>query len=47
VLLEARFPFDRLALALGLNLVYLAGAATLVTLVFRVALRRGLLPKLR
>lgn len=47
VLLEGRFDGARLAWAAGLNLLYLAGAAALVAWVFRVALRRGLLPKLR
>jgi ABC-2 type transport system permease protein len=47
VLLEGRFDGARLAWAAGLNLLYLAGAAALVAWVFRIALRRGLLPKLR
>jgi ABC-2 type transport system permease protein len=47
VLLEQRFDMGRLLLAAGLNLLYLAGAGLLVSWVFGIALRRGLLPKLR
>jgi ABC-2 type transport system permease protein len=47
VVVEGRVAWDRLALATGLNLLYLAGAAGLVAATFRVALRRGLLPKVR
>jgi ABC-2 type transport system permease protein len=45
VVVEGRFDWARLAFATGLNLLYLGGAAALVARVFRVALRRGLLPK--
>jgi hypothetical protein len=37
--------WGKLALASAENLVYLALASLLVALVFRLALRRGLLPK--
>jgi ABC-2 type transport system permease protein len=47
VLLEQRVPWDRLAWATGLNLLYLGLAAGLVAWVLRVALDRGLLPKIR
>ena len=45
LLLEGRFATDRLVLATALNLLYLFGAAALIGWVYRVALRRGLLPK--
>ena len=45
LLLEGRFAADRLILATALNLLYLFGAAALIGWVYRVALRRGLLPK--
>jgi ABC-2 type transport system permease protein len=47
VVIEGRFDAERLLLATGLNMVYLVGAAALVGWVFRVALRRGLLPKVK
>ena len=47
VVLEGRMPWDRVAIATALNLVYLELASALVAAVFRIALRRGLLPKLR
>jgi ABC-2 type transport system permease protein len=47
VLIEGRFDWGRLAAATALNLVYLAGAAGLVAFVHAVALRRGLLPKIK
>ena len=46
-LLEDRIAWDRLAWACGLNLVYLTLAAGLVAWMLRVALERGLLPKIR
>jgi ABC-2 type transport system permease protein len=46
-LLENRLAWDRLAWASALNFAYLALAASLVAWVLRVALERGLLPKIR
>jgi ABC-2 type transport system permease protein len=42
---EQRFAWDRLLYATSLNVVYLALAGALVARVFRIALHRGLLPK--
>lgn len=47
VLLDGVMPWTRLAWATALNLVYLALAAALLAWVLRVALDRGLLPKIR
>ena len=47
VLLEQRMAWDQLAWACALNLCYLGLAAALVGLALRVALERGLLPKIR
>jgi ABC-2 type transport system permease protein len=47
VLLEQRMAWDQLAWACALNLCYLALAAGLVALALRIALERGLLPKIR
>jgi ABC-2 type transport system permease protein len=47
VLLEGRIVWAQLAWAAALNLVYLALAAALVAWVLRIALERGLLPKIR
>ena len=47
VLMERRFAWDRFALATAENAVYLALAAALVAWTFRLALQRGLLPKVR
>jgi len=47
VLLEQRMAWDQLAWACALNLGYLALAAALVALALRIALERGLLPKIR
>jgi ABC-2 type transport system permease protein len=47
VVLEGRFAWDRVAIATAENAVYLALATALVAWVFRVALTRGLLAKLR
>jgi ABC-2 type transport system permease protein len=47
VLLEGRVPWNHLLWATVLNLVYLGLAASLVAWVLRVALDRGLLPKIR
>ena len=47
VVTEGRFATDRLVLATVENLAYLGAAGVLVGSVFRVALRRGLLPKVR
>jgi ABC-2 type transport system permease protein len=47
VLLEGRMPWHHLGLAIALNLLYLALAAALVARVLRIALERGLLPKVR
>jgi ABC-2 type transport system permease protein len=47
VLLDGRLPWDHLVWATLLNLVYLALAGALVAWVLRVALHRGLLPKIR
>jgi ABC-2 type transport system permease protein len=47
VLLEGRMPWNHLLWATVLNLVYLGLAASLVAWVLRVALDRGLLPKIR
>ena len=47
VLLEQRMAWDQLAWACALNVCYLALAAALVALALRVALERGLLPKIR
>ena len=47
VLLEGRMAWNHLAWAAGLNLLYLGLAASLVAWVLRVALDRGLLPKVR
>lgn len=47
VLLEGRFDGERLALATATNLVYLAAAGAVVSAVFRIALDRGLLPRVR
>jgi ABC-2 type transport system permease protein len=47
VLLEGRLSWTHVAWASGLNLVYLGLAAGLVAWVLRVALERGLLPKVR
>lgn len=46
VLIEHRMAWDRLWIATAENALYLALAAALVAFTFRVALRRGLLPKL-
>ena len=40
-------PWHHLGLAIALNLLYLALAAALVARVLRIALDRGLLPKVR
>jgi ABC-2 type transport system permease protein len=47
VLLEHRLAWEQLAWASALNLCYLALAASLVALALRIALERGLLPKIR
>jgi len=47
VLLEQRMAWDQLAWACALNLCYLALAGALVALALRIALERGLLPKIR
>ena len=47
VLLEHRMAWDQLAWATVINLAYLALAASLVAWVLRIALERGLLPKIR
>jgi hypothetical protein len=47
VVIDGRFAWDRLALATAENALYLALAAALVAWVFRLALTRGLLPKVR
>lgn len=47
VLLEGRFEAWRLWVATAENLLYLALASALTAWVFRIALRRGLLPKVR
>jgi ABC-2 type transport system permease protein len=47
VLLEGRMPWGQLGWATGLNLAYLALAASLAAWVLRIALERGLLPKIR
>ncbi|HJQ83068.1 MAG TPA: ABC transporter permease [Candidatus Binatia bacterium] len=47
VLIEKRMAWDRVAIATVENAVYLALAAALVAWTFRVALTRGLLPKVR
>jgi ABC-2 type transport system permease protein len=47
VVLEGRFAWDRVAIATVENVVYLTLATALVAWVFRLALRRGLLAKLR
>jgi ABC-2 type transport system permease protein len=47
VVIAGRFPTDRIILATGLNLLYLAAAAATVAWVYRIALTRGLLPKAR
>jgi ABC-2 type transport system permease protein len=47
VVTEGRFAADRVVLATVENCVYLVAAATLVARVFRIALMRGLLPKIR
>jgi ABC-2 type transport system permease protein len=47
VLLDGRVAWDHLVWATLLNLVYLALAGALVAWVLRVALHRGLLPKIR
>jgi ABC-2 type transport system permease protein len=47
VVTGGRFPADRIVLATGLNVLYLAAAAGTVSWVYRIALRRGLLPKAR
>ncbi len=44
---EGRMDWRRLGLASGLNVAYLAVGAWLTAATFRVALRRGLLPKVR
>jgi len=46
LLIERRMAWDRLWIATAENAVYLVLAAALVAFTFRVALRRGLLPKL-
>ena len=47
VVTTGQFPADRIVLATGLNLLYLAAAAATVAWVYRIALTRGLLPKAR
>ena len=47
VVVEGRFAADRILLATAENLVYLLLATALVAWVFRIALTRGLLPKVR
>jgi len=47
VLLEGRLAWHQLAWATALNLLYLAVAAAIVAWVLRIALERGLLPKIR
>ncbi len=47
VIVEHRFAWDRFAAAMALNALYLALSAMLVAWVFRSALRRGSLPKVR
>jgi hypothetical protein len=47
VVLEGRLDGTRLLLATATNLAYLAGAGALVAWVYRVALERGLLPKVK
>ena len=47
VVLEGRFAWDRVAMATVENAVYLTLATALVAWVFRIALLRGLLAKLR
>jgi ABC-2 type transport system permease protein len=47
VVTTGRVPTDRIVLATGLNLLYLAAAAATVAWVYRIALTRGLLPKAR
>jgi ABC-2 type transport system permease protein len=47
VVMEGRMDWGRLGWATTLNLLYLALAAAVTAWVFRVALRRGLLPKVR
>ena len=47
VVTEGRFAWDRLLYATGLNVVYLVAASALVGWVFRVSMRRGLLPKVK
>jgi len=47
VLLEQRMAWDQLAWACALNLCYLGLAAALVGLALRIAVERGLLPKIR
>jgi len=47
VVLEHRFAWDRFALATAENVAYLLLSSALVAWVFQVALRRGLLPKVR
>jgi len=47
VVIDGRLPWARLVLATVENAVYLALAAALVAWVLRLALVRGLLPKVR
>ena len=47
VVIEGRFASDRILLATAENVVYLLLASALVAWVFRIALNRGLLPKVR
>jgi len=47
VVIEGRFASDRMLLATAENVVYLLLASALVAWVFRIALTRGLLPKVR
>jgi ABC-2 type transport system permease protein len=47
VVTEGRLAADRVVLATVENVLYLGAAAALLTWVFRVALRRGLIPKVR
>ena len=47
VVLDGRLAWDRVAIATAENAVYLALATALVAWVFRIALTRGLLPKVR
>jgi ABC-2 type transport system permease protein len=47
VVMGRGFPADRIVVATAENLAYLAAAAATVAWVFRIALRRGFLPKVR